>query len=270
MDEKLIAERKAEYLPRNYRVISHRTQRRILHIEDVLEIEQIHFEIWDYAKGAGAKAHVEAYLDVHTTRLLAAELATGRLRQMDGHEAFGGGYAGGEAVSRILRTENADARNPIRITIRNGPGVAQKGGLISPAKGEQQAKLSVLLSIFDARRIGLAILHHLQAWAANTYKARIAAGSWRPEAQETPPLHSGEPPQLRYATQAMSAVRPHPPSEALREIEPEIDQALRYASGDPVSDNPAERQAFCAYVSALGRLPADVDALRAWVRAGSE
>lgn len=239
MDEKLIAERKAQYLPRNYRIISHRTQRRILHIEDVLDIGKIRFELWDYARGTGAKASVEAYLDVHTARLMATELAAGRLVDMDGHREMGGGVVGGEVRSRILVTENAEARNPIRITIRNGPGERQPGGLISPAKGEPQVSLSVLLSRFDARRIGLAILEHLQAWAGQTYQARIASGTWRSE-------------EVVEAGQAAA------PPEA----------PLRYGSGEPVGDNAAEIQAFLSYVDAQGRPPQDVEGLRAWVRAG--
>ncbi len=239
MDEKLIAERKAQYLPRNYRIISHRTQRRILHVEDVLDIGKIRFELWDYARGTGAKASVEAYLDVHTARLMATELAAGHLEDMDGHREMGGGMVGGEVRSRILVTENAEARNPIRITIRNGPGERQPGGLISPAKGEPQVSLSVLLSRFDARRIGLAIFEHLQAWAGQTYQARIASGTW----------HSEE-----IVEAAQAAVPPETP--------------LRYGSGEPAGDNPAEIQAFLSYVDAQGQPPQDVEGLRAWVRAG--
>jgi hypothetical protein len=237
MDATLIAERRAQYLPRNYRIISHRTQRRILHIEDVLEIGKIRFELWDYARGSGAKASVEAYLDVHTVRLLASELAAGRLDDMDGHQEMGGGVAGGEVLSRILVTENADARNPIRITIRNGPGVRQAGGLISPAKGQPQVSVSVLLSRFDARRMGLAILDHLQAWAAQTYASRIASGTW--QAEET----------------AEGAHSPMPP-----------EPALRYANGEQVSDNPAEAQAYLGFLGVQGQPPQDVEALRVWVR----
>lgn len=239
MDEKLIAERKAQYLPRNYRIISHRTQRRILHIEDVLDIGKIRFELWEYARGTGAKASVEAYLDVHIARLMATELAAGRLEDMDGHREMGGGVVGGEVRSRILVTENAEARNPIRITIRNGPGERQPGGLISPAKGEPQVSLSVLLSRFDARRTGLAILEHLHAWAGQTYQARIASGTWRSE---------------EVAEAGQAAAPPEAP--------------LCYGNGEPVGDNAAEIQAFLSYVDAQGGPPQDVEGLRAWVRVG--
>ncbi len=237
MDSTAIAERKAQFLPRNYRIISHRTQRRILHVEDFLEIGKIRLELWDYARGSGAKASVEAYLDVHTMRLLATELAAGRLEDMDGHQEMGGGLAGSELRSRILLTENAEARHPIRITIRNGPGVRQPGGLISPAKGEPQVRLSVLLSRFDARRIGLAILDHIQAWAAQTYATRVEAGTWQPDEPGGP--HR----------------RPPLP-----------DATLCYASGELVSDNMSEIQAYLRFLDAHGLPPQDLDALRAWVR----
>lgn len=237
MEPTHIAERKAQYLPRNYRIISHRTQRRILHVEDVLEIGKVRLELWDYAKGSGSQASVEAYLDVHTARLLATELANGRLEDLDGHQEMGGGVVGGDVRSRVLVTENSDARNPVRMTIRNGPGVRQPGGLISPAKGQPQVSLSVLLSRFDARRIGLAILEHLQAWASQTYAARMAAGTWQPA--------------------GASDVIPGEGSTI---------PSLRYASGEPASDNPSEVQAFLRFVDAQGEPPDDVGALRAWVR----
>lgn len=237
MDDKLVAERKAQYLPRNYRIISHRTQRRILHVEDLLEIGRIRFELWDYSRGSGAKASVESYLDIHTARLLATELAAGSLADMDGHREMGGGIVGGEIRSRVLVTENAEARNPIRITIRNGPGERQPGGLISPVKGQPQVGLSVLLSRFDARRIGLAILEHMQAWAGQTYTSRIASGTWNSDGDE----------------QGAQAVTP-----------PET--PLRYANGEPVSDNPSEIQAFLGHIDANGQPPHDVEALRTWVK----
>jgi hypothetical protein len=240
MDVNAIAERRAQYLPRNYRIVSHRTQRRILHIEDVLEIGRLRFEIWDYERGSGANASVEAYLDADTARLLATELSKGMLEDMDGHKVMGGSVSGGEARSRILVTENAKARNPIRIAISNGPGVRQPGGLVSPAKGQPQDRLSVLLSRLDARRIGLAILEHLQAWAAQTYTDRIASGTWQPE-------------------EAAEANRLVPPTET----------TLIYASGEPVSDNPSEIQAFLCFVEAQGHSPQDVDSLRTWVRAAN-
>ena len=72
------------YKPGNCRIISLRTARRILHVEDCLQWGKIRFELWDYARGQGAAAHTDAYLDVDTARVLAAELATGTLTTADG------------------------------------------------------------------------------------------------------------------------------------------------------------------------------------------
>jgi hypothetical protein len=241
---------KRTYRPRNYGIISHRTKKRILHVEDALELERIRLELWDYSKGSGAKGNVDAYLDLHTARLLATELAAGKLAEMDGHQEMGGGVVQGEVVSRVLRIENTDTKNPIRISIRNGPGIRQPGGLISPAKGQATVSLSVLLSTFDARRIGLALLEHLQAWAVCTYSSRISAGTWQPSGETTPPLGPG------------SDFR-----EGDGEAGPMTGETdLLYGKGDPVGDNPAEIQAFRAYCRAHDQPPADVDSLRIWVR----
>lgn len=242
--------KKPKYRPRNYRIISHRTRKRILHVEDALELERVRLEMWDYSKGAGAKGNVDAYLDLHTARLLASELAAGRLTDMDGHQQMGGGVVQGEVVSRILLTENTDTKNPIRITIRNGPGIRKPGGLISPAKGQATVSLSVLLSTFDARRIGLAILEHLQAWAVATYGSRISAGTWQPNGQTGSTSEGGVELQAEDSD-AGSALG---------------GTTLLYGNGDPVSDNPAEIQAFNAFRRAKNELPPDVDALRIWVR----
>ena len=241
---------KRTYRPRNYRIISHRTKKRILHVEDALELERIRLELWDYSKGSGAKGNVDAYLDLHTARLLATELAAGKLTEMDGHQEMGGGVVQGEVVSRILLTENTDTKNPIRISIRNGPGIRQPGGLISPAKGQATVSLSVLLSTFDARRIGLALLEHLQAWAVRTYGSRISAGTWQPSGETARPLVTGT--DFREGEQGAGQTTGEP--------------GLLYGNGDPVSDNPAEIQAFDAYRRAHDEPPTDVDSLRLWVR----
>ena len=45
----------------------------------------------------------------------------------------------------------------------------------------------------------------------------------------------------------------------------ELDSAFpRFGNGDPLSDNPAELEAYNAHLDATGQAPADVEALRAW------
>lgn len=236
------------YKPGNYRIISLRTARRILHVEDCLQLGKIRFDLWDYTRGQGAAAHVDAYLDVDTARVLAAELASEGLTTTDGLEELGGGSVKGQIVARALKVEMADTRNPIRISIRNGPGVRQPSGLISPAGGARMTSIQILLSWLDAKRVGLALLHHLQAWATVTYSQRLEAGTWqsRDEGSSEPlgPL----------AAEAITG-----------DLYGAQDRSLRYADGTPVGDSAAEQEAFRAYIQALESVPRSVDVLREWI-----
>ena len=110
------------YKPTNHRIISIRQKNRILHIEDALDLDRIRFDLWDYTRGNGAAGHVDAYVERHTARALASELATGRLNLTDKLQDSGGGTVNGTVTARLFSIENADTNNPIRITIVNGPG----------------------------------------------------------------------------------------------------------------------------------------------------
>ena len=237
-----------QYKPGNYRIISLRTARRILHVEDCLEWGKVRFELWDYARGQGAAGHVDAYLDADSTRVLAAELTSGNLTTTNGLEQLGGGVVKGQVVARVLAVEMADTRNPIRISIRSGPGVRQPSGLISPEKGAKMASLQILLSRLDAKRVGLALLQHLQAWATVTYRQRLEADTWRPET---------------------GAPSDKPAAGAAVEDDREKDGQLLYQDGTTASDNPAEREAFQQYAAAEGSPPTSVSALRQWVVEGA-
>ena len=74
---------------------------------------------------------------------------------------------------------------PIKITVQNGEGIPQANGLITPAWwGDKEAKpeteLAVLLDRRTARKIALAVLAHLSAWAAATYYQRVTENTWQP------------------------------------------------------------------------------------------
>jgi hypothetical protein len=244
-----VAKEAPQYKPGSFRIISLRTARRILHVEDCLEWGKVRFELWDYTRGQGAAGHADAYLNADTARVLAAELASGSLATTDGLEQLGGGIVKGQVIARVLVVELADTRNPIRISIRNGPGVRQPSGLISPEKGAKMVSLQILLSHLDAKRVGLALLQHLQAWATVTYRQRLEADTWKPE--------TGAP-----------SGRPDP--GATSEYDQEQDSPPLYQDGTTTSDNPAEREAFQQYVVAEKTLPPSVDALRQWVANGAD
>lgn len=182
------------YKPLRFRIWSLTTRNTILHVEDALAIEKLHFDLWRYRRGAGSDVHVSAYLDVDDARVLAHDLATGRLstlaaaRNSDGDpergfEARGGSANGGQdgPIARLLRVQEAeDTRNPIRITVVQGPGEVLSSGLITFKRGETPERLSVLLSRYDARSLGLAVLSHISAHATATYFARVREQTWQP------------------------------------------------------------------------------------------
>ena len=85
----------------------------------------------------------------------------------------------GQPQSRVFRIYEARAQNPIEIEIANGPGEVVGEGAIKPA-GKPGVSLAVLLSRWDARRIALAVLAHLSAWAAATYYQRVTENTWQP------------------------------------------------------------------------------------------
>lgn len=170
------------YRPRNFRIITHTTQKRILHVEDALAIGQIHFELWDFVRGQGSRGKVEAYVGVDDARLLCADLAAGRLPGR--FQSLGGSRRDQAVIARVITVEETDTNNPIKISIQNGPGFLQPNGLITPAWWSKNSEtrpdeLAILLSWPVARKIGLAVKDHITAWMVASYYQRIASGTWR-------------------------------------------------------------------------------------------
>jgi hypothetical protein len=262
---------KKNYQPSNYRIISIRQRRRILHVEDALDIGKIRFDLYAFAQGQGSQARAEAYVDLHTARLLFQELAAGRLHLTHNLQIRGGGKTNGETTARILIPEMADGTdNPIRITITNGPGLKQTNGLITPNQWEKDrsnvTRLQILLSETDAQRVGLAGLEHLQAWATNTYADRLTTGQFQPD----PDLD----PVAGAVVDALTGeMRDHPSrtscptgsqGSATSRSSAGPEGSARYANGQPISANEHERLAFTSYVKTNHQVPAHVDALRKW------
>lgn len=175
-----------QYLPRNFRIYTHTTRSRILHIEDALQIGHIRFDLYAFTQGQGATAQAEAYVEVDEARLLFDQMQTGRLPAR--FQTIGGRQRGEaqHVISRVLTVEEVQANNPIKITVQNGAGVPQENGLITPAwwgdkDAEPDVDIAILLDRRTARKIALAVLDHLTAWAAATYHTRIQHRTWRPD-----------------------------------------------------------------------------------------
>jgi hypothetical protein len=250
------------YKPRNFRIISIRTAKRILHIEDHLDIDRIMFDLWSYAKGNGADNHVQAWVERHTARVIAMELAAGRLTATDGLQDQGGGTINGTITARIFTIENADTKNPIRITVSNAPGERQANGLISYKTGSTPTRISILLSPLDAKRIGLAILDHIRAWEVRTLFDRRDRAVWNPTPTGTEielcPKCSCRP--------CICDTLDNTPDPTTGEVD--TDDDLTYADGTIAGltkDPEAELAAFAMFVKSQKRKPKDVEALRVWV-----
>lgn len=187
------------YLPPFYHIFEYTTKNYILNVGDALDLDRpkIHFDLWEYVRGRGARAHAEAYVDLHDARLLFWDLAHRRLHRNKGDrfEAIGGGPAKradaghqGEVTSRVLAIKIIGEGDRARVTFRaqNGVGFKKASGLIVPAWwGNEDVKpdsdVAVLLPWSAARILGLAVYNHIQAWETFTYWTRVRAGSWSPE-----------------------------------------------------------------------------------------
>ena len=167
------------YRPRNLRIFSYRTNRIMLHIEDMLDMGKIAVDLWQYSKGNGSSKHFTCYVDVDDMRLIAHQLLTGKLEPWTDYKGQAN-KATGEIVARVLRIEQAtDTKiQGIRINCAAGPGTRLPTGAVKPA-GKLDS-LTALLPADEALSMALAIREHLQAWATATYYARKDE-CWKPE-----------------------------------------------------------------------------------------
>ncbi len=156
-----------------YRIYSQITRSTILHLEDALDIGKVRLFLLSYRRGQGAQATADHYLDLADARVLASDLAQGHLpeRFMD----YKGSPEGreGKALSRVLKLDDRGEgqRAPIVLQISHGPGQLLGTGAIKPA-GKADTEIAILLTRWQARRLGHALLAHLQAWEVVTFRRR--------------------------------------------------------------------------------------------------
>jgi hypothetical protein len=259
----------SEYVPSNFRIISIRTAKRMLHIEDCLHIGRVRFDAWAYEKGNGSTAHVDAYLTPDDARLIASEFIQGRIELPI--ERSGGGVVKGNVIARTFKMEAATGTDyPIRVTVGNAPGSRQPSGLITINQGATPVRVQVLISATEARKLGLAIREHLQAWAAATYTARLSAGTYHPtqaEPGDIIPEQSGA--DVIDEQVLADDDNPTPDDQGTQpdttETQPP-EVIVTYLDGKPVSDNEAEIAAFATYCHIVGNKPDSLPSLRSWAK----
>lgn len=178
-----------QFKPSFYRIYSHRTRSRIIHFEDALTLDRIHLDAYEYARGQGTKAYVDFFIPRAEARLIFSDLITCSLATDSKgvyQELMSGTPRQGKLQARILKIGVTDARNPVYFEIMNCEGEQMGEGAVKPKAGTEQKRVRVLFDWRTARKIGLEILAHMNAWAASTYADRIRENTWSPESQPDP------------------------------------------------------------------------------------
>ncbi len=151
------------------RIYSEITRSVILHVEDALDIGKVRVFLLSYKRGQGASATAAHYLDVEDARVLAADLAQGRLSEkftdFKGTANVNGGNAAAKPVSRVLKLDDRGdkQRAPIVLQVATGPGQVVGEGAVKPA-GKPEVEIAILLTRWQARRLGHALQNYLQAY----------------------------------------------------------------------------------------------------------
>ena len=152
-----------------FRIYSHMTRTKWLHVEDALDIGKLRLFAGSYQKGQGAKATAIHYLDLADARVLFNDLAWGKSAD---YCEFKGTANGGEPTSRVLKVKANGDKTWFRL--ENGPGQIMGAGAVKP-KGDPESVVNVPLTVWEARRLAFAVLAHIQAWEVITFEQRTAS-----------------------------------------------------------------------------------------------
>jgi hypothetical protein len=153
-----------------YRIYSHITKSRFLHIEDALDIGKLRLFSGEYQRGQGATATAAHYLDLADARVLLNDLAWGKSVN---YTEYKGSANGDQAVSRVLRVKTNGDKTWFQL--QNGPGEVVGEGAVKP-KGDPETVVNVPFNIWEARRLAFTVLAHLDAWEVVTFQARAGRG----------------------------------------------------------------------------------------------
>lgn len=169
-----------------FRIYTHITQTRWLHVEDALSIGKLRLFAGQYQRGDGASQTAYHFVDLADARVLFFDLSLGRVPDFRktgaGYVEYKGSGDGGQAVSRVLRVKKGqDGR--IWFELRSGPGHVTHTGAIRPAsraergtgRGDPTTVVSVGLTPYEARRLGFAVGSYLRVRERGYWQARWKA-----------------------------------------------------------------------------------------------
>ena len=155
---------------RRYRIHSHLTRSRFLHVGDALDIGKVRLFAGEYRRGQGASVTAVHYLDAADARVLLSDLAWGKSVDYVEYKGSTNNGKGGLPLSRVLKAKtNGDK---VWVRLENGPGQVLGEGAVKPA-GDPEAVVNVPLTIWEARRLAYAVLAHLAAWEVVTFRHRV-------------------------------------------------------------------------------------------------
>ena len=243
------------YKPRYFRIYSHRTKTRILHIGDALDLDRIHLDLYDYERGQGTKGHVEFFIHRTEARIIFSDMITCSLPTDPKGiylELMSGTPRDGKLQARTFKIEvigTPDARKPLAFEVMNCEGERMGEGAVKPKRGAQQTRVRALMDWRTARKVALSVLSHMNAWEAASYHSRIAAETWQPD--EQPPLI--DPP---------AAPDPQPGRDAKPAYQPTEEQAERNRQAQlKTAKQEARKAGISAHVIAQIEMATPLDTL---------
>jgi hypothetical protein len=283
------------------RIHSHVTQSRFLHVEDALGIGKIRLFAGAYRRGEGLEQRTATGLAWHFVDIADARIVFGALAQAEPafsyREYKGTPLDSGGAVSRVLSVQ-VKGEN-VYVELKSGPGKLTPTGAVTPA-GKATIEVNVGLKLYEARRLGAAVLAYLRAWdVMQMLEYRDAVGQPGPylvvpatsdgsenghgapavasEPAIAPPepmvpagsngdgYNNGRAPVVEQAAAEARARRTA--EELFGPDNGDASTSLRYGDGSPVEEkNSSEIQTFHQFVAEKQTPPASRAALQAYYR----
>lgn len=288
--------------PTRVRIHSHVTQSHFLHIEDALGIGKIRLFAGTYRRGEGLQQHAHHFVDSADARIVFGALA--RAEPDFNYREYKGTPTATGAISRVLSVQ-VKGEN-VYVELKSGPGKLTPTGAVTPAGKAAhgaRAEVNVGFKLYEARRMGAAVLAYLGAWdmmrmleyrddigqpgpylvvpatsdgmengREPSAAARQSASSLSEATQPAKPHEDGRAKDQAQSTEKTVAVaRAQKTAEELfgphNGHPPQPAPPLRYRDGSSVDeDNSAEVQTFQRFIAEKQTLPASRTALQAYYR----
>jgi hypothetical protein len=150
--------------PQRIRIYSHVTQSTFFHVEDALSINKLRLFAGTYRRGQGSRQHGFYFLSIEDARVIFTALV--HPRSGVSHKEYKGSVkeqpdGRKEVTSRVLSVQVKEDR--VYFEFKNGPGKLTNTGAIQP-DGKAAVELTVPFKHYEAQRLALTVLAHLQAW----------------------------------------------------------------------------------------------------------